>query len=77
MPLTSAGGGNFDVNKEVAETTKRAIETRMGADYIFVFNPGATPDADLPRGSGGTEYMVMWTPCSKAGDGLGNDFDFV
>jgi len=73
VPLTSAGGGNFNVNKEVAEATKRSIEKRMGADYIFVFNP-ANPDADLPRGSGGTEYMVMWTAVLEGADGMG-DFD--
>src|SRR5262249_18494171 len=43
VPLTSAGGGNFGVNKEVAEATKQAIEKRMGADYVYVFNP-ANPD---------------------------------
>lgn len=73
VPLTSAGGGNFNVNKEVAEAAKKAIEKRFGADYIFVFNP-ANPDADLPRGSTGTEYMVMWTAVLEGADGMG-DFD--
>ena len=73
VPLTSAGGGNFNVNKDVAESTKQAIEKKMGADDIFVFNP-ATPDADLPRGAGGTEYMVMWTAVLEGADGTG-DFD--
>jgi hypothetical protein len=27
VPLTSAGGGNFDINKEVAESAKAAIES--------------------------------------------------
>ena len=49
VPLTSAGGGNFNVNKEVAESAKAAIEKRFGADYIYVLNPG-TLDADLPQG---------------------------
>ena len=48
VPLTSAGGGNFNINKEVAESAKAAIEKRFGADYIYVLNPG-TPDADLPE----------------------------
>ncbi|MFO1312745.1 MAG: hypothetical protein U1F41_11860 [Burkholderiales bacterium] len=73
VPLTSAGGGNFNVNKEVAEATKQAIEKRMGADYLYVFNP-ANPDADLPRGATGTEYMVMWTAVLEGADGMG-DFD--
>ena len=29
VPLTSAGGGNFNVNKEVAESAKVAIEKRL------------------------------------------------
>jgi hypothetical protein len=45
----------------------------LGADYVFVFNP-ANPDADLPRGATGTEYMVMWTAVLEGADGLG-DFD--
>ena len=74
-PLTSAGGGNFDVNKEVAERAKAAVEKRFGADYIFVLNPG-TKEADLPRGSSGADYMLMWTSLLEGADGLG-EFDFV
>ncbi|MEO8485864.1 MAG: hypothetical protein ABI585_05935, partial [Betaproteobacteria bacterium] len=73
VPLTSAAGGNFNVNKEVAEAAKKAIEKRFGADYLFVFNP-ANPDADLPRGSTGAEYRVMWTAVLEGADGMG-DFD--
>lgn len=74
VPLTSAGGGNFNINKEVAENAKAAIEKRFGADYIYVLNPG-TLDADLPKG-GGADYMLMWTTLLEGPDGLG-DFDFV
>jgi len=45
----------------------------LGADYVYVLNPG-TPDADLPKGAGGSEYMVMWTAVLEGQDGLG-DFD--
>ena len=76
VPLTSAGGGNFDINKEVAARAKQAIEARYGADYVYVLNPGM-PEADLPRGAGGADYMVMWTALLEGEDGLGNDFDFV
>jgi hypothetical protein len=75
VPLTSAGGGNFDVNKEVAESAKAAMEKRYGADYLFVLNPG-TLDADLPRGAGGADYMAMWVSLLEGADGLG-EFDFV
>jgi hypothetical protein len=74
VPLTSAGGGNFNINKEVAESAKAAIEKRFGAEYIYVLNPG-TLDADLPKG-GGADYMLMWTTLLEGPDGLG-DFDFV
>ena len=75
VPLTSAGGGNFDVNKEVAERAKAAIEKRFGAEYIFVLNPG-TKEADLPRGTTGADYMLMWTSLLEGADGLG-EFDFA
>src|SRR5207247_3094226 len=39
IPLTSTGGGNFNVNREVAESAKAAIEKRYGADFIWVLNP--------------------------------------
>jgi len=73
VPMTSSGGGNFNVNRDVAEAAKAAIEKRFGADYLYVFNP-ANPEADLPKGSTGTEYMVMWTAVLEGPDGLG-DFD--
>ena len=74
IPLTSTGGGNFDVNREVAESAKAAIEKRYGADFIWVLNP-AVQDADLPKGSG-ADYMLMFTNVLEGPDGLG-DFDFV
>jgi hypothetical protein len=74
VPLTAAGGGNFDVNKEVAERAKAAIEARFGAEYVYVLNPG-TLDADLPKGTG-ADYMLMWTSLLEGTDGLGH-FDFV
>jgi hypothetical protein len=74
VPLTSAGGGNFNVNKEVAESAKAAIEKRFGADFVWVLNPG-TLDADLPKGTG-ADYMLMWVSLIEGGDGFG-DFDFV
>ena len=74
VPLTSTGGGNFNVNREVAESAKAAIEKRYGADYVYLLNP-ATPDADLPKGTG-ADYMLMWTSVLEGPEGLG-EFDFV
>ena len=73
VPLSAAGGGNFKINQEVAESVKHAVEKRFGAEYVYVLNPG-TPDADLPKGAGGSEYMVMWTAVLEGPDGMG-DFD--
>ena len=75
VPLTTAGGGNFDINKEVAERARAVIEKRFGANYVFVLNPGAK-EADLPRSSTGADYMLMWTSLLEGADGLG-EFDFA
>ena len=74
VPLTSGGGGNFNVNKEVAESARAAVEKRFGAEYVYVLNPG-TLDADLPKGAG-ADYMLMWTSLLEGPDGIG-EFDFV
>jgi hypothetical protein len=74
VPLTSSGGGNFNVNKEVAEAAKAAIEKRHGKDFVWVLNPG-TLEADLPKGTG-ADYMMMWITLLEGPDGMG-DFDFV
>jgi hypothetical protein len=74
VPLTASGGGNFNVNREVAESAKAAIEKRFGSEFVYVLNPG-TLDADLPKGTG-ADYMLMWTTLLEGGDGLG-EFDFV
>jgi len=76
VPLSPSGGGNFDVNREVAEGAKTAIEKRYGADQVFVLNPG-TPDADLPSGASGADYMLMWTTLLEGPNGLGEDLDFA
>jgi len=73
IPLTS--GGNFNVNREVAESAKAAIEKRFGADFTYVLNPGSL-DADLPKGSTGADYMLMFVGLMEGTDGLG-EFDFV
>jgi hypothetical protein len=74
VPLTSAGGGNFNVNMDVAAATKATVERRLGADYVYLLNP-TTLDADLPKGTG-ADYMLMWATLLEGADGLG-DFDFV
>ena len=75
VPLSPSGGGNFSVNKEVAEAAKVAVEKRFGPDQVFVLNPG-TADADIPNG-GGADYMLMWTTLLEGTNGLGEDIDFV
>jgi hypothetical protein len=75
LPLTSTGGGNFNVNRDVAESIKTAVEKRFGADFLYLWNP-AVLDADLPKGSTGADYMLMWTSFMEGTDGL-SDFDFA
>src|SRR4030095_7406726 len=74
VPLTSAGGGNFNVNMDVAAATKVTVEKRLGADFVYLLN-STTPEADLPKGSG-ADYMLLWTNLLEGADGLG-DFDFA
>jgi hypothetical protein len=76
VPLSPAGGGFFNLNSEVAASAKASIEKRFGADFVWVLNPG-TSEANLPKGSGGADYMLMWTTILEGRDGLGEDFDFV
>jgi hypothetical protein len=76
VPLSPAGGGYFNLNAEVAERAKQAIEKRFGADFVWVLNPGM-PESNLPKGSSGADYMLMWTSVLEGADGLGQDFDFV
>ena len=74
IPLTSTGGGNFNVNREVAQGAKAAIEKRYGADFVWLLDP-TTTDADLPNGTG-ADYMSMFASVLEGPDGFG-DFDFV
>lgn len=80
LPLSTLGGGYFDVNTEVAKLTKARIEARFGANSVWVLSPG-TPESDLslPSGARGTndDYMLMWTRILEGSKGFGEDFDFV
>jgi len=76
VPLSPAGGGYFALNAEVAEKAKQGIEKRFGADFVWVLNPGMA-ESNLPKGSSGADYMLMWTSILEGTDGLGQDFDFV
>jgi hypothetical protein len=75
VPLSPAGGGYMNLNREVADSAKESIEKRFGADFVWVLNP-AMPDADIPKGTG-ADYMLMWTTLLEGRDGFGEDFDFV
>jgi hypothetical protein len=75
VPLSTIGGGFFNVNMEVAASARAHIEQRFGADQVWVLNPGVA-EANIPNGSG-ADYMLMWTTILEGKDGLGEDFDFV
>ena len=80
LPLSTLGGGYFDVNTEVAKKTKDRIEARFGTNAVWVLSPG-TKDSDLvtPSGLRGSndDYMLMWTRILEGVKGMGEDFDFV
>ena len=75
VPLSPAGGGNFDLNREVASSAADAIVQRFGTDQIFVLNP-TIKDFDLPNASG-ADYMLLWTMLLEGPNGLGEDLDFT
>ncbi|MES2972009.1 MAG: hypothetical protein V4757_00275 [Pseudomonadota bacterium] len=80
VPLSTAGGSVFGINREVAEKTRASLEAKLGAASAWVLNPGMK-EADIPNvgtvRASGAEYMVMWTRLLEGANGLGEDFDFI
>jgi hypothetical protein len=80
VPLSTAGGGYFNLNREVAQQVKDRVEARFGAASAWLLNPTAK-EADLPTlngvRAGQGDYLVMWTRILEGEKGLGEDFDFV
>ncbi len=80
VPLSTLGGGYFDVNAEVALATKKRVEARFGEGNAWALNPDSKEsDLSLPSGTRGTndDYMLMWTKVLEGPSGMGDDFDFV
>ena len=80
VPLSTTGGGYFNVNREVAARIKERVETRYGVNSVWLLDP-TSKDADLPSiGSvraGQGDYLLMWTRILEGAKGLGEDFDFI
>jgi hypothetical protein len=80
VPLSTTGGGYFNVNAEVSALAKQRIEERFGKDQVWILNP-AMKEADLAAPSGARgghgEYMLMWTRVLEGANAVGDDFDFV
>jgi hypothetical protein len=74
IPLSTAGGSYFAINREVALQTKDAVEQRFGPESVWLLNPGAY--GELPAGASGADYMYMWTTVLEGRSGVGDDFDF-
>ena len=74
IALSTAGGGYFGVNRDLAQKTKAHIEARFGPASAWVLDPGA--EGSLPGSASGADYMLMWTRILEGADGLGEDFDF-
>ncbi|HPT55751.1 MAG TPA: hypothetical protein PLK42_03700, partial [Casimicrobium sp.] len=80
LPLSTLGGGYFNVNAEVGSATKQRVEARFGAGSVWVLNPGEKEsDLSLPSGTRGAndDYMLMWTRVLEGLTANGEDFDFV
>jgi len=75
IPLSTAGGSYFGINREVAAQTRDALERRFGTETVWLLNPGAF--GDLPAGASGADYMYMWTTVLEGRRGMGDDFDFI
>lgn len=78
-PLSTLGGGFFDVNAEVSLAAKKRVEARFGESNLWALNPGST-ESELKVGNTfGTndDYMHMWTQILESPSGMGEDFDFV
>jgi len=74
IALSTAGGGYFGVNSEIAQQTKARVERRFGTASVWVLNPGV--EGNLPPTASGADYMLMWTRVLEGAGGLGEDFDF-
>lgn len=75
VPLSSVGGGSFQINSEVAKSTASEVEARFGQTSVWVLNP-AVEGSDAMNGAGGADYMYMWTQILEGRTGHGEDFDF-
>jgi hypothetical protein len=80
VPLSTAGGGYFGVNREVAALVKERVEARFGAGSVWILNP-TSKEADLPTingvRAGQGDYLVMWARILEGDKGTGEDFDFA
>ena len=80
VPLSTLGGGYFDVNAEVSLAAKKRVEARLGEANSWALHPGSNEsDLTLPSGARGSndDYMLMWTRILEGPSGMGDDFDFV
>ena len=80
LPLSTLGGGHFNLNREVGAKVKARVETRFGANQTYLLAPGMK-EAEIPdfnqQRAGGGEYMVMWTALLEGANGMGEDFDYM
>lgn len=80
VPLSSSGGGYFNLNREVAAKIKERVEARLGPNSAWLLDPTAR-EADLPTlnnvRAGQGDYLLMWTRILEGPKALGDDFDFI
>jgi len=76
-PISPRGGGDMDINLEIAASVKARLEKEYGAG-VWVLDPGRYQMPDVGgKPPGGAEYMVMWTAVLAGDDGMGRDFDMA
>ncbi|WFU80318.1 hypothetical protein QA645_38445 [Bradyrhizobium sp. CIAT3101] len=76
IPISTLEGSYLKVNLDVASDVKQRLETKFGANSLWMLNPGEK-SWTLPDGAGGADYMLMWTRVLEGAAGDGSDFDFV
>jgi hypothetical protein len=81
-PLSTIEGSYFGLNAQTAADVKARLEKQLGADFVWMLNPGANDiipgeKSVLPNTATGADYMWMWTRILEGSDGLGSDFDWI
>lgn len=80
IPISTLEGSYYQANIDVANSVRDRIETKFGAAFVWMLNPGdsqwALPNLGAAKPSG-ADYMLMWTRVLEGASGEGADLDFI